>query len=90
MSEREQIQTDLVEFLENSGKFNAPYGIISGMKKFARGKIRTITFGVSRYFDGEIQIISPKCITVSGRGILNYKYTGKFDSVDALKARFQS
>ncbi len=88
MSEREQIQNDLVSFLEESGRFNAPYGILPGMRPYAKGQIRTIAFGVSRYFDGEIQIISPKCITVSGQGGLTYKYCGKFDSVQQLKDKF--
>lgn len=88
MSEREIIQNDIVEFLEESGKFNAPYGILPGMRPFAKGKIRTIAFGVARYLDAEIQIISPKCITVSGQGGLAYKYCGKFNSAQELKDHF--
>ena len=90
MSEREIIQNDIVSFLEESGKFNAPYGILTGMRPFAKGKIRTIAFGVARYLDAEIQIISPKCITVSGRGGLAYKYCGKYDSVQQLKDQFNA
>ncbi len=88
MSEREEIQNDIVDFLAKSGKFDAPYGILPGIRPFAKGKMRTVTFGVARYLDGEIQIISPKCITVSGRGALAYKYCGKFDSLQAFKDHF--
>jgi len=88
MSEREQIQNDLVDFLDKTGKFDAPYGIIPGMRKFAKGKMRTIAFGVARYLDAEIQIISPNCITVSGQGGLAYKYAGKYDSIQQLKDKF--
>lgn len=90
MSIREQLQSDLVDFLEKSGKFNAPYGILPGMKNFAKGKIRTIEFGVARYFDGTIQIISPNCLTISGRGPLAYKYAGKFDSYEQICERLNS
>jgi hypothetical protein len=58
------------------------------MKPYARGKARTITFGINRYLDGEITIVSPTLISVSGRGALAYKYAGNYKSVKELKEKF--
>lgn len=90
MSEREQIQNEIEDFLnENSSYFNAPYGIISGLNKVGRGKIRSITFGVSRYLDGEIQIWSPKKIVVRCQGGLDYKFEGEYNSKEELIKKFR-
>ena len=88
MSPREQVQKQLVDFLtENRNKFNAPCGVIPGLKPMARGKCRTITFGVARYFDGEIIIIGVDNISINGRGALASKYCGHFTSVEEVIKR---
>ena len=88
MSPREQAQHEIVEFLENNGRFNAPYGILEGMEKFAKGKVRTITFGIARYLDAEVKIYSPKSISVNGRGPAAHRYCGHFKSTNELIQHF--
>lgn len=89
MSERELVQEKLVEFLsENGNYFDAPYGIIEGIRKIGKGKIREITFGVSRYLDASIQIWSPKKIVVRGQGGLAYKFEGEYSSCEELIKKF--
>lgn len=98
MSEREQIQNEIEAFLtgaktkEGYDYFNAPYGIISSLAPFTpggRGKVRTITFGVSRYLDASVNIYTPKRIKVHGQGGLAYKVEGEFKSVAELKEFFK-
>ncbi len=88
MSPREQLQHEIYDFLVESKRFNAPYGVIAGMKPYAKGKVRTITFGIARYLDGEITILSPKCIMVGGRGPLAYKFAGTYGSKEDLIKKF--
>lgn len=88
MSPREAIQNKLVEYLENNNYFSAPYGIIAGLQQSGKGKVRTIAFGVSRYFDGTIFIWSGNNITVGGRGGLAYKFCGKYSSLENLINHF--
>lgn len=89
MSERELIQDRIVEFLERNDKyFNAPYGVLTGMSNVGKGKIRTISFGVSRYLDGLIEIWNASKIIVKGQGGLAYKFEGTFRSCDALLDHF--
>lgn len=93
MSPREICQTKIVEFLEkNSSRFDAPYGVLSGIDpiKNGRGKIRTITFGVARYLDASIDIWSEKRIVVKGQGGLAYKVEGNFKSADSLIEHFET
>lgn len=93
MSEREKIQKELVEFILNvknsdgSMKFDASYGVTGGMKTLSRGKVRTITFGIARYFDGLIVIWKPNNITISGHGALALKYAGVFKSIEEVKRK---
>jgi hypothetical protein len=57
ISPREQIQNDIVSYLEGRGNINAPYGILTGMRtNKIGGKFREITFGKSRTLDATIQI----------------------------------
>lgn len=88
MSEREQIQETLTEYLESKNYFDAPYGVIAGIQKMGKGKIREITFGVSRYLDASIQIWTSKKIVVRGQGGLAYKFEGEFNSCEELIAHF--
>ncbi len=88
MSEREQIQETLTEYLESKNYFDAPYGVIAGIQKMGNGKIREITFGVSRYLDASIQIWTPKKIVVKGQGGLAYKFEGEFNSCAELIEHF--
>lgn len=98
MSERENIQNEIEAFLQNAKSkdgysfFNAPYGIISSLAPFTpngKGKIRTVTFGVSRYLDASVNIYTPKRIVVRGQGGLAYKVEGEFKSVAELKEFFR-
>lgn len=86
VSEREMIQLQIEEFLvNNSEKFTAPYGILTGMEELPKGgKVRTITFGVARSLDATIYIFSPKNITVRTQGGLGYKIEGNYKSVNEL------
>ena len=96
MSKREDIQREIYDFLEeNSNVFDAPYGILEGMESLGRGKMRTVTFGVSRYLDAVIQILSEKNIILKGQGGLasyhGFSYDGiSFESVDELKEFLKS
>lgn len=86
-SEREMIQDKLVSFLEERGdKFDAPYGVISGLStaQNGKGKYRTITFGVARLLDATIRIFTPKKICIEGQGGLAYKYEGTFSSANEV------
>lgn len=86
MSERENIQNTLAEYLEqNVNKFDAPYGIIRNLADVkSGGKVRTVTFGVARYLDATIYIWSPKQISVKCEGALSYKVGGIYSSVNEI------
>lgn len=86
MSEREAVQQAIMAALmEHSEYWSAPYGILEGMHTLGNGgKIRTITFGVSRYLDAEVQIWSPKRIVVRGAGGLAYLVEGDYKSAEEL------
>ncbi len=89
MSPREQAQIEIVEFLtQHESHFNAPYGIIDSLESFGKGKLRTITFGVSRYLDASISIYSPTKIVVKCQGGLDYKFEGTYRSVQELIKHF--
>lgn len=89
MSEREEIQEKLVEYLESKEYFNAPYGILDGIRQMGKGKIREITFGVSRYLDASIEIWSAKKLIVKCQGGLSYKFEGEYKSCEELISHFE-
>ncbi len=89
MSERETISDTIVEFLEGEKYFNAPYGILPGLQKAGKGKVRTIAFGVSRYLDATIYIWSSHKISVKGQGGLAYKFDGEYSSPSQLIDKFK-
>ena len=78
MSEREQLQNTIVEYLENNPRWTAPYGVLAGLSKLPNGpgKFRTVTFGVARYLDATIYIWSPTKLTVRAQGGLSPKIDG--------------
>lgn len=81
MSEREEIQKKIYNALEeNKDYWDAPYGILMGMKSIGKGKIRTVVFGVSRYLDAIVEIWSPNRIVIRGEGGLAYKVEDEFKS----------
>ena len=90
MSERELVQEKIVDFLESNSYFNAPYGILTSLQKTKTGKIRVVTFGVSRYLDAAIYILSPKKISVKCQGGLSYKFEGNYHSAEDLINKFKS
>ncbi len=55
---RELIQQHLIEWISETGRFTAPYGILDS--KSPDGKYRSITFGIARVTDIELRIYSPK------------------------------
>lgn len=73
MSPREQIQNELVAWLETtSTKWTAPYGIMPGLTDLPKGgKVRTITFGVARWLDCTIFIWSPTKFTFRANGSMS-------------------
>jgi len=81
MSPREQAATALVEWLQNNGSWNAPYGILDGLSSDKR--YRSVTFGRARTLDCEVRIYSPKYITL--RTSHWFTEPVKFDSLDNLK-----
>jgi hypothetical protein len=89
MSPREKAQEEIEDYLSEDNYFNAPYGILGGMKPIGKGKIRTIAFGVLRYLDAEIEIWSPTDIRVTGQGGLSYKFEGNYGSVSTLIDHFK-
>ena len=58
MSPREAMTERIYDYLVNAGKFNAPYGVLRGIKtpNSGRGKARTITFGFARTMDATLTI----------------------------------
>jgi hypothetical protein len=88
MSSREEAQQQLVEaLLERRDRWDAPYGVQSGLHKLMRGAVRTVTFGVSRYLDATAYIWSADKITVRGQGALAAQLDADYASVAALVAR---
>lgn len=86
MSDREIIQDTIANYLEqNTNKFNSPFGVIKRLANVkSGGKVRTVTFGVSKNLDATIYIWSPKQITVSCEGALSYKIGGIYNSIDDI------
>ena len=70
MSERQNIQSELADFLRDNGHFNAPYGIIEGMAPLGAGKKRVISFGVSRLLDASLDILQKNKLMLQGEGPL--------------------
>ena len=89
MSDREKIQNEICEFLNSKDYFDAPYGVLDGFRQIGKGKIREITFGVSRYLDASIEIWNAKKIIVRGRGGLSHKFEGEYGSKDELISHFE-
>jgi len=77
---RELIQQHLIEWISETGRFTAPYGILDS--KSADGKYRSITFGIARVTDIELRIYSPKWFLLrdSRHG------DSKHDSLEDVKA----
>jgi hypothetical protein len=88
MSDREKLQLDIINWMQETGKFTAPYGILDGMENFGRGKVRTVTFGIARTLDAHMKIVSTSDIRVRAKGPACTKYAGNFSSFDNLKKRY--
>ena len=79
--------SDLLSNIEQNPRWTAPYGVLSGEGKSAKGrKHRTITFGVARYLDAHIMYFSPKYIVVQAEGPLAYKFEGLYHSIEEVIA----
>lgn len=78
MSERKLIQNELIDWLLTWT--SAPYGVIGSIDSFGKGKVRKIAFGIARYLDAELIIIS------KNRLILNSNIENiEFNSIDEFK-----
>ena len=85
MSPREQAQIRILQWLiDHQDKFNAPYGIIDSLQNVGKGKVRTITFGQSRWLDCTVSIWSPNRITVDAQGPASRNIDNLYRSVDEL------
>ena len=85
MSERENIQNDLVSFLDTVG-LNEVYGVLTGLDTLSNGrKVRTVTFCRARTLDGCITIYGPKFIKVDTN-----RDSAIFESVENAKAWIQA
>lgn len=81
MSEREQIQDRLEQFLINNG-LNDVYGVLTDLVTLKDGrKIRQVTFCKARTLDGTVSIYSPSFFTVR----TNRTRTEAFRSVDEVE-----
>ena len=60
MSDREAVQTELAEWISYTGRFTAPYGVLTGLHALGKGFVRSITFGVARISDIHLEIVTPK------------------------------
>jgi len=83
MSDREQIQNQIVEWLQNHrNRFNAPYGILDSLEAVGKGKVRTVTFGQARWLDATVCIWTPKRLSVRAAGPASIKLGPIYHSVD--------
>jgi len=86
-SPREQIQIDLVNYLNENTRFNAPYGVIAGMDTLPKGgKVRTVTFGQARWLDATALIFSPNNICIKAAGPASVKLQDRYKSLTDLIA----
>lgn len=86
MSEREQLQDRLAQFL-NDREMNQPYGVLPGMETTAKGqKVRTLTFCRPRTLDGTVHIYSSTFFTVRTSRDRNTKVFRSIDEVEAYLA----
>lgn len=90
-SPRELAQARLVDYLNAHGRYwNAPYGVLTGMRDLPRGgKARSVTFGVARWLDASVLILSPTRIDVRGEGALAPDVEGQYTSVEQLIERLR-
>lgn len=65
MSKREEMQQELVNWIRNTGRFTAPYGVLDSLEPMGKGFVRSITFGVARISDIHLQIWSEKKLVMS-------------------------
>jgi hypothetical protein len=87
ISPREQIQNELVSYLNDRGNINAPYGILTGMRtNKVGGKFREITFGKSRTLDATIQIHGDKFFVFRWQGSLRNRSHGMNSETFTSKA----
>lgn len=85
MSEREQVQNELVELIRELG-YNAPYGILTSFKDLPRGgKARQISFGMRRTLDAVITIWTPRKFSVEAQGALARYFAKTYTCVETLK-----
>lgn len=84
-SKREQLQDELIEFIERQG-YDAPYGVIKGLTTLPKGgKVRTITFGMKATLDAEIAIFSDKLFALNTQGRLSREFKLSYTSLEDLK-----
>lgn len=85
MSERENIQNDMAEFLESAG-LDEVYGVLTGLDTLDNGrKVRTVTFCRARTLDGQVIIYSANFVQVKTN-----RDTEVFTSAEDAKAWIQA
>ncbi len=93
MSDREVVQVAIADQLMGEPKFNAPYGVLTGISKDNR--YRTVTFGISRTLDAEIRVYGPHFILLRWETAIrklprhgSQKFTSITDLMKFLKETF--
>ena len=87
MSARSEIQDQVVDVLSRNRRFwTAPYGVLPGMEKWGKGKMRTVTFGIARTLDATIYIQTPTRIVVEAQGPAARLLRTEYGSVEELLA----
>ena len=90
-SAREKLARDFAEWVaglrRDDGRrvFSAPYGVIEGLTKTAKGKQRGVTFGVARISDIHLSIYSPKYMVLRDSRYGDSKHT----EIETVKAELR-
>jgi hypothetical protein len=76
-SPREQLQDEIVEYLNGREVFTAPYGILTGKHTNAKGRsIRQVTFGKARTLDATVDIYGESYLLLRWQGALRNMGSG--------------
>ena len=85
ISDREILQTKLVDYLISRNVFDSPKGIVDSIEEISNGgKVRKITFGQVGWLDATIYIFSINNIVVDASGPTADTLVGKYKSYEDL------
>lgn len=90
-SVRAQIANNFAEWLSETGRFTAPYGIIVGLSvvKAGKGKARSVTFGVARVSDINLLIFTPSYMVLRDSRFGDVRCEDIFEVMDVLKENYK-